>query len=449
MAILNIANIYNEDYLRDKLKLIFTRDKHIVTHGIDFLADYTPDRTYNYTDSNNELKSVNHSRGLVPNYELESDWGFLGRSGWQAMTTDLTNITEEDGSVPTSHAIKNYLETTFSESIKAAETMKFKGVIGYKDNHYYHQPINSKGEVNGFIPSGELGDVYRAANSLTVNGKICEAGDLLLCIETHSGIKESAWHVVQTNIQGTNTLTINGGSSYNLYTSGVHSDTPINIYAPTTKADTQYQIIGSSSDTTKATWLYPLLTYDSDNKSIKFTTSNTYEGLASWWFYKDIASAQYSKLEVTPSITLSSSQDTSLNEASGAFIVRLDKLHKGFVYIPTVSTGCQGLAPIIPTEVNDVISDLSKEYVLSVNEEGAAVWKKLPEQQIHENTWRPITIAGTTVELDNNDTLNFTRVENGSIGIVVNKPVNSDIVNLGFDLYWYDLDKNEYEENNQ
>ena len=445
MAILNIANKYDEKYLEDKLKLIFTRDKHIVTHGIDFLADYTPDRTYNYMDSNNELKSVNHSRGLVPNYELESDWGFLGRSGWQAMTTDLTNITEEDGSVPTSHAIKNYLETTFSESIKAAETMKFKGVIGYKDNHYYHQPINSEGEVNGFIPSGELGDVYRAATSLTVNGKICEAGDLLLCIETHSGIKESAWHVIQTNIQGTQGFSFNGGDTYNLYTSGVPTST-INIYAPTTPATSQHQIIGSNSNK-NATWLYPSLTYD--NAFIKFTTSDTTnEGLESYYFYQDITSKHYSKLGVTTSFDLTDSTSTTFNEAQGAFIVRLDKEHKGFVYIPTVSKTCQGLAPIIPETVDTAISDLSKEWVLSVDNTGAPAWKKLPAQVEDKDTWRPITIADTSLVLDDDDTLNFIRVENGSIGIIANKTTNNT-VNLGFDLCWFDLDKNEYEENNQ
>ena len=78
MAILNIANTYNADYLNGGLKLIFTKDKHIVTHGIDFLADYG-----------------SKTRGLVPNYELDSDLGFLGKDGWQKMTTNLNTVTAE------------------------------------------------------------------------------------------------------------------------------------------------------------------------------------------------------------------------------------------------------------------------------------------------------------------------------------------------------------------
>ena len=68
MAVLNIASKFKSEYLGSNYNnaLIFTtEDKHIITHGVDFLSDYTAG-----------------VRGLVPNYDNTITNGILGKNGW-------------------------------------------------------------------------------------------------------------------------------------------------------------------------------------------------------------------------------------------------------------------------------------------------------------------------------------------------------------------------------
>ena len=162
MAVLNIANQFNDTYLsRSPKELIFTKDKHIVTHGVDLLSDYndTPGK-----------------RGLVPDYKGGNC--IFGKTGWELLTTDLTTIQTEDGTVPSSYAVINYLDTIYKDAIHAAETMVFKGTIKYENNNFY---VNNSTTPN-FVLTAKLGDVYRITKTCDIAGTRTQPGDIMICI---------------------------------------------------------------------------------------------------------------------------------------------------------------------------------------------------------------------------------------------------------------------------
>ena len=61
-------------------------------------------------------------------------------------------------------------------------------------------------------------------------GNTCEVGDLLICYESGATKDNDKWTVIQTNINGYSTFTING-TPYQLYTTD--STATFKIYAPT------------------------------------------------------------------------------------------------------------------------------------------------------------------------------------------------------------------------
>lgn len=171
MAILNYAD--KLEYIKDwenktgDLRIIFTGDGHIITHGVDFTADYGPGK-----------------RGLVP--ICGNDNSFLKSTGWNAITTADLPITENiltepnpDDTIPNTSAIKDFLNTT----IQTAETLRFKGVIKAEKNKVYYKNSSSSDWVEG-VPSAQMGDSYRVSNTDGSNicGYTVEAGDMLLCI---------------------------------------------------------------------------------------------------------------------------------------------------------------------------------------------------------------------------------------------------------------------------
>jgi len=86
MAILNFSNTYkqitdlgykiNDSTSKDYIKLFFTGDKHIVSHGVDYLADY-----------------VNGIRGLVPSTTVTGKQVLLD-NGWGNLTIDMLPYNE-------------------------------------------------------------------------------------------------------------------------------------------------------------------------------------------------------------------------------------------------------------------------------------------------------------------------------------------------------------------
>lgn len=251
----------------DKLKLILTGDKHIITHGVDLLSDYS-----------------NGTRGLVPNYDfsaLNSEYGILTKDGWKVLTNDyiptLTldkiptlsedkipslsisklpvaeSISDNDSNhVLTSAQIQKYVNDKIVAGFAANDAMVFKGGVATEEE----------------LPTEySAGYTYRATDTFKLNDKEdVQPGDLVIA-KGDSDSKDAGWLVVQTNINGKVKVTING-VEYEIY-SDTSLDKPSTIYAPST-VGTSGDILVSNGTNLK----WAKVSGSAENGAISFTAKN-------------------------------------------------------------------------------------------------------------------------------------------------------------------------------
>jgi len=207
MAILNFAKTLEElkvdGNIPSDYRLIFTEDKHIITHGVDYLADYSG------------------NRGLVPTYNNTGDYGILGKNGWTTLTTSYLPVNDNNISATNLWSSKKIVDY-IADGFAANDAMVFKGVLG------------SVGDTTYALPTKDYsaGYTYRVVTSGTYADKFCEVGDLVIAIKDYSGsFSDDDWAVVQTNIDGSSKVTING-IEYNIYTKGTPKS-DLTFIAPT------------------------------------------------------------------------------------------------------------------------------------------------------------------------------------------------------------------------
>ena len=213
MALLNFSKTYENiknkigttGYLQST-DLLFTKDGHIVTHGVDYIP---------------------WGNGTIPIEKLPVD-----------------NTKVDDKHLWDSATIQNKINNSFL----ANEAMRFKGSISIEDNAY---KINGVATPDGKLPKGEVGDTYRVSSKGSYGSNICELGDLLICYESGTTKENDRWTVVQTNINGYSIFTING-RQFNLYTTD--STASFKIYAPTEPGAANGQILLWDSDRNEAVW---------------------------------------------------------------------------------------------------------------------------------------------------------------------------------------------------
>ena len=181
----------------DYVKLIFTKDGHIITHGTDYIP---------------------WGNGTIP----------IGK-----LPIDTTGDIHNNDTLWTSETIFNKINNSFL----ANEAMRFKGSIGIEGRDY---TINGTPTPDGTLPKGEVGDTYRVSTNGSYGRNDCEVGDLLICYESGTTKEGDAWTVVQTNINGYSAFRVNG-TPYSLYTAG--STTPFEIYAPTAAGEEGYILL--------------------------------------------------------------------------------------------------------------------------------------------------------------------------------------------------------------
>lgn len=206
MALLNFSQTYagikdkigKDGYLQDT-DLLFTKDGHIVTHGVDYIP---------------------WGNGTIPIEKLPI----------------ADKDTHNDKTLWTSETINNLI----SNSFLANAAMRFKGSIGRNSSNQY--TVN--GVVSAF-PKGEVGDTYRVATAGSYEGNTCEIGDLLICYESGTTVDEDKWIVIQTNINGYSTYKVNG-TPYYFYTTS--PDSTFDIYAPTSKGTAGNILIWDSAN---------------------------------------------------------------------------------------------------------------------------------------------------------------------------------------------------------
>lgn len=394
MALLNFANTYAEisgnlslpeSTSGDFVKLFFSKDGHIISHGKDFTPTFTP-----------------NMRGLVPISSGKATEIFRGNATWAEITTaDLpiaSSVSDAITNGTTSTTILNTQQIVeyVGNAFAANDAMRYKGTITYSKGNYTTHTVAGV-EVQGFPTKCEVGDTYRVTSQGTYAGQTCSAGDLLICIQdgTGSGLNTAAyWTVVEANINGQVKHTVNGTSIY-VYSNSTNTFT---IYAPTTSG-TQGQVLLSNGSSAPI-WAAQSTLVVGEAKKV----SNALSLGAGLTF--GASGATYNG-SVARTVSLVAATTTTI----GGVIVDKDSTNK------TISV----------TSAGSIY--LTKQNVINA----------LGYDPASKDTWRPITIDGVSI---GKKTLNF--VPSGDVYLKADSN-GDDIQDISFGISWYNISTKKYE----
>lgn len=394
MALLNFANTYAEisgnlslpeSTSGDFVKLFFSKDGHIISHGKDFTPTFTP-----------------NMRGLVPISSGKATEIFRGNATWAEITTaDLPIASSISDAITNGTASTTILNTQqiveyVGNAFAANDAMRYKGTITYSNGSYTTHTVAGV-EVQGFPTKCEVGDTYRVTSQGTYAGQTCSAGDLLICIQdgTGSGLNTAAyWTAVEANINGQVKHTVNGTSIY-VYSNSTNTFT---IYAPTT-GGTQGQVL-LSKGSAAPTWAAQSTLVVGEAKKV----SNALSLGAGLTF--GTAGVTYNG-SAARTISLVAATTTTI----GGVIVDKDSTNK------TISV----------TSAGSIY--LTKQNVINA----------LGYDPASKDTWRPITIGGVSI---GEKTLNFVPSEDVYLKADSN---GDDIQDISFGISWYNINTKKYE----
>lgn len=394
MALLNFANTYAEisgnlslpeSTSGDFVKLFFSKDGHIISHGKDFTPTFTP-----------------NMRGLVPVSSGKATEIFRGNATWAEITTaDLPIASSVSDAITNGTASTTILNTQqiveyVGNAFAANDAMRYKGTITYSNGNYTTHTVAGV-EVQGFPTKCEVGDTYRVTSQGTYAGQTCSAGDLLICIQdgTGSGLNTAAyWTAVEANINGQVKHTVNGTSIY-VYSNSTNTFT---IYAPTTSG-TQGQVLLSNGSS------------------------------APVW-------AAQSTLVVGEAKKVSNALSLGVGLTFGA---------SGATYDGSVARTVSLVAATTTTIGGVIVDKDSTNKTISVTSAGSIYLTKqnvinaLGYDPASKDTWRPITIGGVSI---GEKTLNF--VPSGDVYLKADSN-GDDIQDISFGISWYNISTNKYE----
>ena len=398
MALLNFATTYDEvkgnltlsqSNKGDYIKLYFTKDGHIISHGVDYIP-WGAEGTIPIT------------RLPVNNDEASGDYL------WDSAT----------------------IQSKINESFAANDAMRFKGTIGLTSVNNY--------TINGAaaeFPSktAEVGDTYRVVTAGSYANINCEVGDLLICIKADATGKTTAWTVAQTNINGQIQHNINGVPR-NFYSNDSQS---FDIFAPVVSGAVG-QVLISNGPKTNPIWanqsdikagdledsvkkaLFTVLSYANDELTVTIggtTKSATIRGrrainvnsaqalttadsTALNFVSGDGVSFAWDNKNKSLSVTANTDYTTDLVNKN--YAVKVDTNQQLYVNVPwtdttygVVSKSADGLAPqVITTNTESINQDF---YLLaSTNGQATPSWYKLP-MNLFSNTWRTIQVNGKSI----------------------------------------------------
>lgn len=394
MALLNFANTYAEisgnlslpeSTSGEFVKLFFSKDGHIISHGKDFTPTFTP-----------------NMRGLVPISSGKATEIFRGNATWAEITTaDLpiaSSVSDAITNGTTSTTILNTQQIVeyVGNAFAANDAMRYKGTITYSNGNYTTHTVAGV-EVQGFPTKCEVGDTYRVTSQGTYAGQTCSAGDLLICIKdgTGSGLNTAAyWTAVEANINGQVKHTVNGTSIY-VYSNSTNTFT---IYAPTTSG-TQGQVLLSNGSSAPI-WTAQSTLVVGEAKKV----SNALSLGAGLTF--GASGATYNG-SVARTVSLVAATTTTI----GGVIVDKDSTNK------TISV----------TSAGSIY--LTKQNVINA----------LGYDPASKDTWRPITIGGVSI---GEKTLNF--VPSGDVYLKADSN-GDDVQDISFGISWYNISTKKYE----
>ena len=442
MALLNFSTSYNEvaDKLKlaqsetgDYIKLYFTKDGHIITHGIDYIPWGT---------------------GVIPIDKLP-----------------VNNTVADNKHLWDSKTILDKI----NQSFVANDAMRFKGTIGLTSaNNYIINGIEAE------FPSktAKVGDTYRVVTAGRYGGIQCEVGDLLICITADSTGKNTAWTVVQTNINGQIYHTINGVQK------GFYSNdtSTFSIFAPTT-AGALGQVLTSRGGNSAPIWtnqseiiaggltdaakkaLFTTLTYINDVLTVTIggtTKTATIHGRravnvnstkvlsisdSTALNFKNGNGISFTWDSINKNLSVNANTNFSTDLVSKNYAVKVDSNQQLYVNVPwanttygIVSKDANGLAPRL---INTNKTFIGQSFYLLASSDGQATpsWYKLPSNAFI-NAWRTIKVGGVSI---GNKTLNFMPTGDIYVKTADQDSTSTDDFDIGFGLAWYNVSTGKYE----
>lgn len=442
MALLNFATSYNDvanklklaqSETGDYIKLYFTKDGHIITHGIDYIPWGT---------------------GVIPIDKLP-----------------VNNTVADNKHLWDSKTILDKINQLFV----ANDAMRFKGTIGLTSaNNYIINGIEAE------FPSktAKVGDTYRVATAGRYDGVQCEVGDLLICITADSTGENTAWTVVQTNINGQIYHTINGVQK------GFYSNdtSTFSIFAPTT-AGALGQVLTSRGGNSAPIWtnqseiiaggltdaakkaLFTTLTYINDVLTVTIggtTKTATIHGRravnvnstevlsisdSTALNFKNGNGISFTWDSINKNLSVNANTNFSTDLVSKNYAVKVDSNQQLYVNVPWVSTtygvvskDANGLAPQL---INTNKTFIGQSFYLLASSDGQATpsWYKLPSNAFI-NTWRTIKVGGVSID---NKTLNFMPTGDIYVKTADQDSTSTDDFDIGFGLAWYNVSTGKYE----
>lgn len=463
----------------DYVKLIFTKDGHIITHGTDYIP-------------------------------------------WGNGTIPIDRLPIADSKNPDNKHLWDSatINQKINDSYVLNSAMRFKGTIGLNPTYNGTSDTNKYlvNDVKSGIPSAQVGDTYRVTKSGNYEGFQCEAGDLLMCITASGTNKAAEWTVAQTNINGTVDFVING-KVHKIYSNDTSG---LTMFAPVS-AGTLGNVLVSGGTSSAPTWANPAnLTVGTANKvsnslsngagiiafsyngssakkialapatattiggvivdaagdkatisvdangKISLTATNVRNALGydpvgvNNWRPVHIDGEEFQggatntgNLSIKHGLGITITKDTKTHDitfrantnytTSGKnYKVEADSSTGGlYVNVPwsnttygIVDSKNNGLAPKV-INTNTALINNAFYLLASPNGTAAPSWYKLPANAL-SNTWRDIKIGNNSI---GNKTLNI----DASGDIYVAKTETNNMVTIDFGISWYNLDTNEYE----
>lgn len=442
MALLNFATSYNDvaDKLKlapsetgDYIKLYFTKDGHIITHGIDYIPWGT---------------------GIIPIDKLPVD-----------------NTKADNKHLWDSLTIQNKINQSFT----ANDAMRFKGTIGLTSANNY---IINGTEAEFPSRTAKVGDTYRVVTAGRYAGIQCEVGDLLICIKADSTGENTAWTVAQTNINGQIYHTINGVQK-GFYSND--TDT-FSIFAPTT-AGALGQVLTSRGGNSAPIWtnqseitaggltdaakkaLFTALTYTNDILTVTIggtTKTATIHGRravnvnstevlpisdSTALNFKNGNGISFTWDSRNKNLSVNANTNFSTDLENKNYAVKVDSNQQLYVNVPwsgttynVVSKDANGLAPQL---INTNREFITQNFYLLASSDGQVTpsWYKLPSDAF-VNTWRTIKVGGVSI---GNKTLNFMPTGDIYVKTADQDNTSADDFDIGFGLAWYNVSTGKYE----
>lgn len=440
MALLNFATSYNDvaDKLKlaqsetgDYIKLYFTKDGHIISHGVDYIPWGT---------------------GIIPIDKLPVDNTVADNKHLWDSKTILDKI---------------------NQSFIANDAMRFKGTIGLTSANNY---IINGTEAEFPSKTTTVGDTYRVVTAGRYAGVQCEVGDLLICIKTDPTGNTTTWTVAQTNINGQIYHTINGVQK-GFYSNDTNT---FSIFAPTT-AGALGQVLTSKGGNSAPIWtnqseiiaggltdaakkaLFTALSYTNDVLTV------TIGGTTKTATIRGRRAVNVNSTEVLPTsdstalnfingsgisfiwdsrnknLSVNANTDFSTDLVNKNYAVKVDSNQQLYVNVPwanttygVVSKDANGLAPQL---INTNKEFITQNFYLLASTDGKNTpsWYKLPSNAF---TWRTIKVGGVSI---GNKTLNFIPTGDIYVKTADQDSTSADDFDIGFGLAWYNVSTGKYE----